>query len=72
MNTTKHLLRLVSAAGFLSLVAGCGSVYTNIEKTGENTYLITRTKQGLVPYGTLFQCQARGDTQLDCKEVGSP
>jgi len=43
MKTTTSLMVLALA---LLALPGCGSVYTNIEKTADNTYLVTRVKNG--------------------------
>jgi hypothetical protein len=69
----KKLFCLTFVAASLASLAGCASTYSNIEKTGDNTYLITRTKQGFFKTdGSLFQCTAAGETKLNCKEVGTP
>ena len=67
------IIRLALVTASLATLGGCASTYTNIEKTGESSYLVTRTKQGFfVTSGTLLQCQPQGDTKLACKEVGNP
>jgi hypothetical protein len=64
---------MVVCGSLLVSATGCASVYTNIEKTSDNQYLMTRVKQGFFTVsGTLYSCQAAGDTKLKCKEVGAP
>lgn len=68
---TRSLLAL-SMFALLGL-NGCASVYTNIEKDGENTYLVTRVKQGFFTFsGNLYQCQLVTETKMKCREVGVP
>ena len=73
MNKTKPFFLALTAFVTLSTLGGCASLYTNIEKTGDNTYLVTRVKQGFFnAYGTLFQCTAPREDELQCHEVGAP
>ena len=64
--------RLVLAGLLLMSLTGCGSIYTHIYKVDQNTYYITRTKQGFVPYGTLFRCQTMQNADLNCVEIDTP
>lgn len=53
--------------------SGCASVYTNIERTGENQYLVTRVEQGFFSVsGTLYRCTAKTPIEMTCQEVGAP
>ena len=56
------------------LSAGCQATYTSIRKTGDNEYLLTRTKQGPFNFwGTLYACKASADGgALTCSEVAEP
>jgi hypothetical protein len=58
----------------LLTLPGCGSVYTNIERAGPNTYLVTRIKQGfLTVYGDLYICAAaENETTMTCRHIGEP
>ena len=57
----------------LLALPGCASVYTNIEKTGPNTYLVTRIKQGFFSvYGDLYVCTAANETNMACEHIGEP
>ena len=70
---SKLTLTATAIALALSSATGCASLYTNIEKTGDNTYLVTRIKQGFFNVsGTLFACTASSETKMTCKEVGNP
>lgn len=53
---------------------GCQAAYTSIRKTGDNQYLLTRTKQGpFSVYGNLYACKASPDGgSLTCAEVAEP
>jgi len=53
---------------------GCQAAYTSIRKTGDNQYLLTRTKQGpFSVYGNLYACKASADGgSLTCTEVAEP
>lgn len=55
-----------------SMLAGCSSAYTHIEKNVDGSYLITRNKTVFVPSGTLLSCTAPTETKMVCKEVASP
>ena len=66
-----------SATLLLALVLlalpGCASVYTNIEKTGPNTYLVTRIKQGFFNVnGDLYNCTVANETSMTCEHIGEP
>jgi hypothetical protein len=67
----------LSIAMILGLVLlalpGCAAVYTNIEKTGPNTYLVTRIKQGFFSvYGDLYTCTAASEKSMTCEHIGEP
>jgi hypothetical protein len=48
-------------------------VYTNIERTGENQYLVTHVQQGFFSVsGTLYRCTAKTAIEMTCQEVGAP
>ncbi|MGK3997780.1 hypothetical protein [Sorangium sp. So ce1024] len=48
---------------------GCQASYTSIRQVDANRYQVTRTKQGFFrTYGTLLDCQARGDA-MTCTEI---
>ncbi len=69
----KLALTVLASALAFSTATGCASLYTNIEKTGDNTYLVTRIKQGFFSVsGTLFACTASSETKMTCKEIASP
>ena len=69
----KLALTVIASALALSTMTGCATLYTNIEKTGDNTYLVTRIKQGFFNVsGSLFACTASSETKMTCKEVGTP
>lgn len=57
-----------------ALVGGCAGVYTDIRKVDDNTYILTRTKQGFFHVsGTLYSCSPVGQTaDLKCVELDSP
>lgn len=61
-------------AAFALGSVGCQAAYTSIRKTGENEYLLTRTKAGFFTvYGTLYACKAtQGGAALTCAEVAEP
>lgn len=48
---------------------GCQASYTSIRQIDATRYQVTRTKQGFFKtYGTLLDCQARGDA-MTCTEI---
>jgi hypothetical protein len=61
-------------AAFALGSVGCQAAYTSIRKTGDNEYLLTRTKAGFFTvYGTLYACKASADGgSLTCSEVAEP
>jgi hypothetical protein len=65
-------LALCMAAAFV--IGGCAAVYTDIRKVDDNTYILTRTKQGFFNVrGTVYQCNPVGQTpDLKCVEIDSP
>jgi len=68
----KLALLFVIAAG--AMTTGCVAAYTDIRKVDDNTYVLTRTKQGFMrTYGTVFVCNPVGPSgDLHCTEVDSP
>ena len=58
----------------LALSTGCQGVYTSIYRVDDNTYYLTRTKQGFFKtYGTLFVCKPiENSADLQCREIDSP
>jgi hypothetical protein len=72
-NAMKTSLLLAPLAVAALSLNGCASVYTNIEKTGDNTYLVTHVKQGFfVVSGNLYQCQVQAETRMKCREIATP
>lgn len=67
-------LSLVAVLGLALLSSGCMAAYTDIRKVDDNTYVLTRTKQGFFrTYGTAFICNPVGQSSdLHCTEVDSP
>jgi len=65
-------LALAMTAAFL--LGGCAAVYTDIRKVDDNTYIMTRTKQGFFNVkGTVFSCSPVGQSpDLKCVEIDSP
>lgn len=63
--------RLAIAMGIAFVVGGCAAVYTDIRKVDDNTYIMTRTKQGFFSVkGSVFQCTPVGQTpDLKCVEI---
>ncbi|WP_437530778.1 hypothetical protein WME79_00270 [Sorangium sp. So ce726] len=48
---------------------GCQGSYTSIRQIDGTRYHVTRTKQGFFnAYGTVFDCQAKGDA-MTCVEI---
>ena len=66
----------LAAFTLLSLVVvgtGCSTTYSSIQKNGDNSYTLTRTKAGFFrTYGTVYRCQPRPDQSLGCEEIDSP
>lgn len=62
----------------LALVAvasvGCANTYTAIRKVDDNTYILTRTKQGFgKTYGTVYLCKPIGQSaDLHCVVLDEP
>lgn len=68
----KKSMSMVLAFALLAL-PGCASMYTNIEKTGPNTYLVTRIKQGFLSvHGDLYFCTAADELTMRCQHIGEP
>ncbi len=69
----RTLLATLALALAAPALNGCASVYTNIEKDGENTYLVTRVKQGFFTVsGSLYQCQVVSEAKMKCREIAAP
>jgi len=53
--------------------SGCAAVYTSIEETGEGTYLVTKTRQGIWRLaGSVYSCQVTGEDSMDCTRIDEP
>jgi hypothetical protein len=71
--SSSQLIRVVLLGSFAVAAGGCASTYTNIERTGPNTYIVTRVDQGFFSVkGKLFHCEAVAEDHLQCHEIGNP
>ena len=67
-------MRLAFTIALASVLGGCAGYYSDIRKVDDNTYVVTRTKQGFFrTYGTVFVCNpVGGSADLKCNEIDSP